>query len=215
MQNKRIEKKKVKTKICKSPLWNGAKIKSKKIRLITYKGKFTAYGHGLVESYRPKLKACPICGNSRRSGYYRCCPNCIWVLDWQDKVKKLVAQAGSVLASHDGILDVSFVNPLVARIRLEIKAYCDNNEVTKQYRNECGRTTAQFEVNFKPRLFGVTRNISLSELRNSKDPKKVILDTVLEQFSKVKDEIDNYIDRNGVMKTIAGVPVPVVGGLWK
>ena len=130
-------------------------------------------------------------------------------------MKKLVAQAGSVLASHDGILDVSFVNPLVARIRLEIKAYCDNNEVTKQYRNECGRTTAQFEVNFKPRLFGVTRNISLSELRNSKDPKKVILDTVLEQFSKVKDEIDNYIDRNGVMKTIAGVPVPVVGGLWK
>ena len=35
------------------------------------------------------------------------------------------------------------------------------------------------------------------------------------QNSKVKDEIDNYIDRNGVMKTIAGVPVPVVGGLWK
>lgn len=213
MQNERIKKKIAKTNFCKSPVWHGAKIKTKDVLVQTYRGKFCDYG--IAERERPKLKACPICGNSRRSGYYRCCPNCIWVLDWQDKVKKLVAQAGSVLASHDGILDVSFVNPLVARIRLEIKAYCDNNEVTKQYRNECGRTTAQFEVNFKPRLFGVTRIISLSELRYSKDPKKVILDTVLEQFSKVKEEIDNYIDRNGVMKTVAGVPIPVVGGLWK
>lgn len=54
------------------------------------------------------------------------------------------------MASHDGNLDVSFVNPLFARICLEIKAFCDN-----------------------------------------------------------------YIDRNGVMKTVAGVPIPVVGGLWK
>lgn len=213
MQNERIKKKIAKTNFCKSPVWHGVKIKTKDVRVQTYRGEICDWGFAVRK--RPTLKACPICGNSRRSGYYRCCPNCIWVLDWQDKVKKLVAQAGSVLASHDGILDVSFVNPLVARIRLEIKAYCDNNEVTKQYRNECGRTTAQFEVNFKPRLFGVTRNISLSELRNSKDPKKVILDTVLEQFSKVKEEIDNYIDRNGVMKTVAGVPIPVVGGLWK
>lgn len=213
MQNKRIEKKIAKINFCKSPVWHGAKIKTKDVRLQMYRGEICDWG--LAVRNRPTLKACHICGNSRRSGYYRCCPKCIWVLDWQDKVKKLVAQAGAVLASHYGILDVSFVNPLVARIRLEIMAYCDNNEVTKQYRNECGRTTAQFEVKFKPRLFCVTRNISLSELRNSKDPKKVILDTVLEQFSKVKDEIDNYIDRKGVMKTIAGVPVPVVGGLWR
>lgn len=213
MQNKRIEKKIAKTNFCKSPVWHGAKIKTKDVRVQTYRGEICDWGFAVRE--RPTLKACPICGNSRRSGYYRCCPNCIWVFDWQDNVRKLVANAGSVLASHDGILDVSFVNPLVARIRLEIKAYCDNDEVTKQYRNECGRTTAQFEVNIKPRLFGITRNISLSELCKSKDPKKVILDTVLEQFSKVKEEIDNYIDRNGVMKTIAGVPIPVVGGLWK
>ena len=137
MQNKRIKKKIAKINFCKSPVWHGAKIKTKDVRVQTNLGKFCDYGH--VESERQKLKACPICGNSRRSGYYRCCPNCIWVLDWQDKVKKLVAQAGSVLASHDCILDVSFFNPLVARIRLEIKAYCDNNELTKQYRNECGR----------------------------------------------------------------------------
>lgn len=213
MQNKRIKKKIAKTNFCKSQVWHGEKIKTKDVRVQTYRGKFCDYGIAVRE--RPKLKDCPICGNSRRLGYYRSCPNCIWVLDWQDKVKKLVAQAGSILASHDGNLDVSFVNPLLARIHLEIKANCDNNEVTKQYRNECGRTTAQFEVNFKPRLFGVTRIIYLSELRNSKNPKKVILDTVLEQFSKVKEEIDNYIDRNGVMKTVAGVPIPVVGGLWK
>ena len=53
MQNKRIKKKIAKNNFCKSPVWHGAKIKTKDVRVQTYRGKFCDYG--LVESERPKL----------------------------------------------------------------------------------------------------------------------------------------------------------------
>ena len=41
-----------------------------------------------------------------------------------------------------------------------------------------------------------------------------MLDKILELFEKSQKEMNNYIDRNGVMKTLGGCPVPVAGGCW-
>lgn len=41
-----------------------------------------------------------------------------------------------------------------------------------------------------------------------------MLDEILELFDKSQKEMHNYIDRNGVMKTLGGCPVPVAGGCW-
>ena len=40
------------------------------------------------------------------------------------------------------------------------------------------------------------------------------LDTVIELFRKNKKYVEDYIDRNGKMATICGVPVHAVGGSW-
>lgn len=163
--------------------------------------------------YRERLHSCPICGKSRRSGYYECCASCFWVFEWQDKVRGLIAQASDMMKPRGASLGVSFYTPSVATIGLTIRAFCDPEE-SARYQREGSRTTAQFEVNLRARDFRAQTRISLHELRNAIEPKKIMLDEILGLFEKSQNEMHNYIDRNGVMKTLGGCPVPVAGGCW-
>lgn len=74
--NKRLKKKIAKTNFCKSPVWHGEKIKTKDVRVQTYRGKF--YDYGLAVHKRPKLKSCPVCGRVRKAGYFKSCCKCAW-----------------------------------------------------------------------------------------------------------------------------------------
>ena len=163
--------------------------------------------------YKERLHKCPVCGGSRRSGYYRICPKCAWVYEWQNKVEELVEQADAMMKEHDARLRVLFIKPYIANIDCEITAYCDPHEVTETHRNG-DRLTGEFKVEYKARNFRTGKNLSLVDLRNATDPKKMFLDTVLELFRKAKESVESYIDRNGKMATICGVPVPAVGGPW-
>ena len=163
--------------------------------------------------YMERLHKCPLCGGSRRSGYYRICPKCAWIYEWQKKVEELVEQADAMMKEHDARLRVLFIKPYIANIDCEITAYCDPHEVTETHRNG-DRLTGEFKVEYKARNFRTGKNLSLVDLRNATDPKKMFLDTVLELFRKAKESVESYIDRNGKMATICGVPVPAVGGSW-
>lgn len=163
--------------------------------------------------YKKRLHKCPVCGGSRRSGYYRICPKCGWVYEWQKKVEELVEQADAMMKEHDAHLRVLFFIPYIANIDCEITAYCDHHEVTETHRNG-DRLTGEFKVEYKARNFRTGKNLSIVDLRNATDPKKMFLDTVLELFRKAKESVESYIDRNGKMATICGVPVPAVGGSW-
>ena len=133
--------------------------------------------------------------------------------EWQKKVEELVEQADAMMKEHDAHLRVLFVKPYIANIDCEITAYCDPHEVTETHRNG-NRLTGEFKVEYKARNFRTGKTLSLVDLRNATDPKKMLLDTVLELFSKAKESVEIYIDRNGKMATICGVPVPAVGGSW-
>lgn len=165
------------------------------------------------KGYKKRLHKCPVCGGSRRSGYYRICPECGWVYEWQKKVEELVEQADAMMKAHDAHLRVLFFKPYIANIDCEITAYCDPHEVTETHRNG-DRLTGEFKVEYKARNFRTGKNLSLIDLRNATDPKKMFLDTVLELFRKANESVESYIDRNGKMATICGVPVPAVGGSW-
>ena len=165
------------------------------------------------KGYKKRLHKCPICGSSRRAGYYNFCSKCYWVYEWQDKVKGLVEQADAMMKAHDAHLRVLFFKPYIANIDCEITVYCDPNEVTETHRNG-DRLTGEFKVEYKARIFRTGKNLSLIDLRNAIDPKKMLLDTVLELFRKAKESVESYIDRNGKMATICGVPVPAVDGSW-
>ena len=119
-----------------------------------------------------------------------------------------------MMSEYDARLSVCFYTPYIANIVCEINAYCDPHEVTETHRNG-ERLTGEFKVEYKARTFRTGKNLSLVDLRHATDPKKMLLDTAIELFRNNKKYVEDYIDRNGVMKTIAGVPVPVVGGLWK
>lgn len=163
--------------------------------------------------YKKRLHKCPVCGGSRRSGYYRCCPKCAWVYEWQKKVEELVEQASDMMREYDANLRVYFFIPLKASIVCEIKAFCDPNEVSETHCNG-ERLKGELMVEFKARTFRTEKSLSLVDLRHATDPKKMFLDTVLELFRKSKESVESYIDRNGKMATICGVPVPAVGGSW-
>ena len=184
--------------------------KKKKLKkLFPYSKEFKQYKNG----YKERLHKCPVCGGSRRSGSYRCCPKCAWVYEWHKKVEELVEQADAMMKEHDAHLRVLFFKPYIANIDCEITAYCDPHEVTETHRNG-DRLTDEFKVEYKARNFRTGINLSLVDLRNAIDPKKMLLDTVIELFRKAKESMESYIDRNGKMATICGVPVPAVGGSW-
>ena len=165
------------------------------------------------KGYKDRLHKCPVCGGSRRSGYYLCCSKCYWVYEWQDKVWGLVEQASDMMSEYDARLSVCFYIPYIANIVCEINAYCDPHEVTETHRNG-ERLTGEFKVEYKARTFRTGKNLSLVDLRHATDPKKMLLDTAIELFRNNKKYVEDYIDRNGKMATIGGVPVPVVGGSW-
>lgn len=175
----------------------------------TYSDEFKQHKNGYME----RLHKCPICSGSRRAGYYLCCPKCYWVYEWQNKVKGLVEQANDMMRNYDARLSVCFYTPYIANIDCEITDYCDPHEVTETHRNG-DRLTGEFKVEYKARNFRNGKNLSLVDLRNATDPKKMFLDTVLELLRKAKESVESYIDRNGKMATICGVPVPAVGGSW-
>lgn len=165
------------------------------------------------KGYKKRLHKCPICGGSRRAGYYLCCSKCYWVYEWQDKVKGLVKQASDMMREYDAHLRVYFFTPLKASILCEIKAFCDPHEVTETHHNG-ERLTGELKIEFKARSFRTEKSLSLTELRYAADPKKMLFDTAIELFRNNKKYVEDSIDRNGKMVTIGGVPVPVVGGSW-
>ena len=187
-----------------------SRAKKKKLKkLFPYSNEFKQHKKG----YKKRRHECPVCGGSRRAGYYLFCPKCYWVYEWQDKVWGLVEQASDMMSEYDARLSVCFYIPYIANIVCEINAYCDPHEVTETHRNG-ERLTGEFKVEYKARTFRTGKNLSLVDLRHATDPKKMLLDTAIELFRNNKKYVEDYIDRNGKMATIGGVPVPVVGGSW-
>ena len=186
------------------------RVKKKKLKkCFPYSDEFKQHKNGYME----RLHKCPTCGGSRRSGYYRICPKCTWVYEWQDKVKGLVEQISDMMCDYEASLSVCFYTPYIANIDCEINAYCEPHEVTETHRNG-ERLTVEFKVEYKARTFRTGKNLSLVDLRHATDPKKMLLDTAIELFRNNKKFVEDYIDRNGKMATICGVPIPVVGGSW-
>ena len=184
--------------------------KKKKLKkLFPYSYDFKHHKKGYME----RLHKCPVCGGSRRAGYYLFCPKCYWVYEWQDKVWGLVEQTSDMMRKYEASLSVCFYTPYIANIVCEINAYCDPHEVTETHRNG-ERLTGEFKVEYKARTFRTGKNLSLVDLRHATDPKKMLLDTAIELFRNNKKDVEDYIDRNGVMKTLGGCPVPVAGGCW-
>ena len=199
MQNKRIKKKIAKINFCKSPVWHGAKIKTKDVRVQTYRGKF--YDYGLVESDRPKLKACPICGKTRRAGFFKCCSGCAWIFEYREGLDQLFEQIELMLHKQGAGLD-RFYHGANVNIRVFIRCACTMTEaVDKKSKSQ----TMEFSC---------AKHFSLYELRRANNSKKRFLEEILQLYKNAKETAETSVDKNGNSYTLAGVVLPVLG-TWK
>lgn len=199
MQNKRIKKKIAKTNICKSQVWHGAKIKTKDVRVLAYRGKF--YDYGLAERERPTLKACPICGKTRRSGFFKCCRDCAWILEYSSCLDQLFDQIELMLRKQGAGLD-RFYHGANVNIRVFIRCACTTTEAVDK------------KSKMQTMEFSCAKHFSLYELRRAKYPKEVLLEEILQLYKNAKETAETSVDKNGNSYTLAGVVLPVLGA-WK
>lgn len=198
--NKRLKKKIAKTKFCKSPVWHGAKIKTKDVRVQTYRGKFCDYGLAVRE--RPKLKACPICGKTRRAGFFKSCADCAWVLEYREALDGLLERIEERLRVQGAGLD-RFYHKASVNIRVFLRCKASVADA-REPEVETGHILE----------FSAGRFFSLHELRQANFTPKMFMDEILGLYEAAKKQADIGVDEKGRAITLHGLVLPVQGA-WK
>lgn len=198
--NKRLKKKIAKTKFCKSQVWHGAKIKTKYVRVQTYRGKFCDYG--LAERERPKLKACPICGKTRRTKFFKSCGGCAWVFEYREALDGLLERIEERLRVQGAGLDRFYHGASVnVRVFLRCKASVAD---AREPEVETGHILE----------FSAGRVFNLHELRQANFTSGMFMREILGLYEAAKKQADIGVDEKGRAITLHGLVLPVQGA-WK
>lgn len=159
-----------------------------------------------MKSWKKKLlKICPICGRTRRAGYFRACGRCYRILEYRIKLSGLLSQLRDLLEEKKGAaLSWSFTGPIVyLTVKLPVKAKV--TEVTDRNPDSEEQTM----------IFSSNAALSFSELWLSDNhAKKIMIETVKTLFEKVNDKANEQVDENGKVFTVANVPFPATGN-WR
>lgn len=199
MPNKRIKKKIAKTNFCKGPVWRDAKIKTKDVRVLSYIGKFTDYGR--VVRKRKKLKDCPICGKTRRSGFFKCCSGCAWIFEYREWLDKLFEEVELMLRKHGAGLE-RFYRGANVNIRVFIRCACTMTEAVDK---KSKKQTMEFSC---------AQSLSFNEMRYASYTQKRFLEDILRLYKCAKETAETSVDENGNAYTLDAVVLPVLGA-WK
>lgn len=160
-----------------------------------------------MKSWKKKLlKICPICGQTRRAGYFRACGRCYRILEYRVKLSGLLSQLRDLLEEKKGAaLSWMFTGPIVyLTVKLPVKAKV--TEVTDR-----NPDAEEFETI----IFSSTTTFFFNELwLNDNYTKKIMIETVKTLFEKVNDKANEQVDENGKVFTVADVPFPVEGN-WR
>lgn len=198
--NKRLKKKIAKAKFCKSPVWHGAKIKTKDVRVQTYLGRFCDYG--LAERERPKLKACPICGKTRRTKFFKSCAGCAWIFEYREALDGLLERIEERLRVQGAGLDRFYHGDSVnVRVFLRCKASVAD---ALEPEAETGHVLE----------FSAGRVFSLHELRQANFTTEIFMREILGLYEAAKKQADIGVDEKGRAITLHGLVLPVQGA-WK
>lgn len=199
MPNKRIKKKIAKTNFCKSPVWHGAKIKTKDVLVQTYRGEICDWGFAVRK--RPTLKACPICGKTRRAGFFKCCGGCAWIFEYREGLDKLFDEVELKLREQGAGLD-RFYHGANVNIRVFIRCACTMTEAVDK---KSKKQTMEFSC---------AQSFSLYEMRHASYTQKRFLEDVLRLYKCAKETAETSVDENGNAYTLDAVVLPVLGA-WK
>lgn len=198
--NKRLKKKIAKAKFCKSPVWHGAKIKTKDVRVQMYRGEICDWG--LAVRKRPTLKACPICGKTRRTKFFKSCAGCAWVLEYREALDGLLERIEERLRVQGAGLD-RFYHGTSVNIRVFLRCKASVADAMEPEGEK--RQTMEFSAG---------RVFSLHELRQANFTTEIFMREILGLYEGAKKQADIGVDEKGRAITLHGLILPAQGA-WK
>ena len=195
--NRRLEKKRVKIKICKSPVYKGARIKPSEIRLARYRT-YCKTLHGLATRQRPTLKACPICGKTRRAGFFKSCARCAWIFEYRQALDGVFENIEMKLREMGAGLRRTYYGSTVD-ICVTIRCACQLTEATDGKQQD------------KIMDFSSQQRFSLYELRHASYSMKRFLENILNLYKCAKETAEASVDENGNAITLHSIILPTLG----
>lgn len=202
-QSKRLEKKLFKRRICRSlAMYSGIHQNPRDIRLYTYNGKFSrTYGLD-IPRHHPPLKACPVCGERSRRGFFKSCPDCAWIFEYREVLDGLLERIEERLRLHGAGLD-RFYHEASVNIRVFLRCKASVADAMES-EAETGHVLE----------FSAGRVFSLHELRQANFTTEIFMREILGLYEAAKKQADIGVDENGRAITFHGLVLPVQGA-WK
>lgn len=202
-QSKRLEKKRFKRRICRSlAMYSGIHQNPRDIRLYTYNGKFSrTYGLDIPRQ-RPPLKACPVCGERRRRGFFKSCGGCAWVFEYREALDGLLERIEERLRVQSAGLD-RFYHGTNVNIRVFLRCKASVADAMKP-EEETGHILE----------FSAGRSFSLYDLRQPSFMQENFMREILNIYEAVRKQAALGVDENGRAITLHGLILPAQGA-WK
>lgn len=187
--NKRLKKKRVKVSI-----------KFRDTLLGTYRIRFK--NHGLANRQRPTLKACPICGKTRRTKFFKSCAGCAWIFEYREALDGLLERIEERLRVQGAGLD-RFYHGTSVNIRVFLRCKASVTDA-REPEVETGHILE----------FSAGRVFSLHELRQANFTSEMFMREILGLYEAAKKQADIGVDEKGRAITLHGLVLPVQGA-WK
>lgn len=157
-------------------------------------------GHSRKRTRKAPHKYCPICGKTRRAGYFESCRDCRPLVEVRENATRVIMQLGSIAQGKGYRLSYDFCG---SRILIRARA-------TKAVQAVDGFG----EPIPKGKCYALEENASMSlyDIYVSRlNLKSLVMDVVLELFEHLERKITETIDGNGCVVEVAGMIVPPAG----
>lgn len=167
--------------------------------------KFRVMFLGKGEKEKAKcLKKCPICGASRKNGYFKCCKNCYWIFEWREKLTPLFEQIKEIFKKKNANFRWDFLGTVV-HLSVDVWAKClTKNVLDEKEKPETIR-------------FGANANLSLYELdrlNSNIEIKDLIVSLTKRLFEDADNAYKQAVDEKGKCVKLGETIFPVVGS-WR
>lgn len=156
--------------------------------------------HSRKRTRKAPHKYCPICGKTRRAGYFESCRDCRPLVEVREKATRIIMQLGSIAQNKGYRLSYDFCGSHIlirARTTKAVQAVDGFGEPIPK-----GKCYA-LEASAAMRLYDI--------YVSRQDLKSLVMCAVLELFERLERKITEMIDGNGRVVEVAGMIVPSAG----
>lgn len=158
------------------------------------------YEHSRKRTRKAIFKYCPICGKTRRAGYFEACRDCRHLVEVRENVTRIIMQLGSIAQDKGYRLSYDFRGSNIiirARTTKAVQVVDGFGEPIPKGKCYAVETRA---------------SMSLRDIHASRQSlKSLVMGEVLELFERLERKITETMDCNGRVVEVAGMVVPPAG----